>query len=145
MLPYSWGRHGWLRELYGSNIDSIADATLQAFFKQTPWDDDPTIAGSNNDVRYFAHALARRSSDEESADMESASVSREIDSPGEFYDEAFRIVYWAARHRLKDYFNKGESDPDWLIAVAYLRSQRFRVLRLIEFLEIHRSPYSRNA
>jgi len=53
-----------------------------------------------------------------------------------------RLVYWAARHRLKK-LGGGTTHPnqdDWEIAVAYLANQGFRVIRLEEFMSIHRSP-----
>jgi hypothetical protein len=64
-----------------------------------------------------------------------------MDSPGEAYDEAFRIVYWAARHRLQSQKEDEENNPDWAIAIAYLNNQGFRTLRLPDFLAIHRSPF----
>ena len=73
-------------------------------------------------------------------DLALVAISREIDSPGEFYDEAIRIMYWAARHRL----NENEEEPDresgWAIAVAFLRNQGFQIIQLTDFMKIRWSP-----
>ena len=139
MLPHIWEQNRRFRGLYGSNID-VADATLTAFFKQDGWDEVPSGSGEVNDVRYFAHALTPKYSSSGNTDLGSVTISREIDSPGEFYDEAFRIVYWASRRRLKKGDELGENNADWAIAIAYLKKEGFQILRLPEFLSIHRSP-----
>ena len=65
----------------------------------------------------------------------------ELASPGFSYDDAFRIVYWAARHRLKDWHgSRKDHEQDWAIAVGYLRRLGFQVLRLPDFLRIQRLP-----
>ncbi|MGH1480437.1 MAG: hypothetical protein ACRBM6_17200 [Geminicoccales bacterium] len=140
MLPHIWEQNRRFRGLYGSNID-VADATLTAFFKQDGWDEVTSGSGEVNDVRYFAHALTPKYSSSGNTDLGSVTISREIDSPGEFYDEAFRIVYWASRRRLMRQSELGGGgEADWAIAIAYLRKQGFQILRLQEFLSIHKSP-----
>ncbi len=141
MLPLHWAKHKQLRELYGPNIENVANATLTAFFKLEGWVDKPATPTENIDLRYFAHALTSRSTSPEETDVGLRTVSRELDSPGEFYDEAFRIVYWAARHRLeREKLEDRDAKDTWSIAVAYLKNQGFQIFRLQEFLKIHRSP-----
>ena len=141
MLPHHWARHRQLRELYGQNIDNVANATLTAFFKLEGWNDQQAKSKTAANLRYFAHALTSRNISPEKTDVRPMTVSKEIDSPGEFYDEAFRIVYWAARHRLeRRKLEQQDVNDVWAIAIAYLKNQGFQVLRLHEFLEVHRSP-----
>jgi hypothetical protein len=140
MLPYSWARHRQLRDLYGSGFDNVADATLSAFYRQDGWSSAELPVGGS-DVRYFAHALMNRPATQSDSHPVSAGVSKEMESPGDAYDEAFRIVYWAARHRLRSKEENVKTNPDWAIAIAYLNNQGFRTLRLPDFLAIHRSPF----
>ncbi|MGI9502994.1 MAG: hypothetical protein ACR2RE_08070, partial [Geminicoccaceae bacterium] len=89
----------------------------------------------------FAHALSPRHS--EDAPELSAGRAHQLDSPGMLYDEAMSLVYWAARHRLKKFQDDHENkvdEQDWAVAAAYLKNQGFRVIRLPEFMRIHRSP-----
>jgi hypothetical protein len=143
MLPHSWARHRQLRDLYGSRLENVADATLTAFYKQNGWDSEVSLANRRGvvDVRYFAHALTSRQTTHNIVNPASAALSKEIDSPGEAYDEAFRIVYWAARHRLQAKDKETQKSSDWAIAAAYLNNQGFRTLRLADFLAIHRAPF----
>jgi hypothetical protein len=143
MLPHSWARHRQLQDLYGSAVDNVADATLTAFYKEDGWQSDKPygVSQAHNDVRYFAHALTRRPASQSDLNPASAAISKEMESPGEAYDEAFRIVYWAARHRLLIENKASDRNSDWAIAVAYLNNQGFRTLRLPEFLAIHRAPF----
>jgi len=137
MIPNEWSNLRELRELYGRELKDISDATLTVNYYQN---EAQANARKPDDVRYFAHAFNRSYTDENAHDA--ASRSAELKSPGSHYDEAMRLVYWAARHRLKKI--RGEKDePDqdnWEIAVAYLANQGFRVIRLQEFMSIHRSP-----
>jgi len=137
MIPNEWSSLRELRELYGRELKEISDATLTVHYHQN---EKRTGVQKHNEVRYFAHAFNRSYTGENAHDA--AARSKELKSPGSHYDEAMRLVYWAARHRLKKI--KGEKDePDqdnWEIAVAYLANQGFRVIRLPEFMSIHRSP-----
>lgn len=138
MMPHRWSQLRELRELYGRDLSDISDATLTVHFKQI---DQSTDSESPNDVRYFAHAL---SSAEGSGDptLASTTKSRELTPPGTSYREAMRLVYWAARHRLKSVRGekKAAESESWAIAMAYLANQGFRAIRLPEFMSIHRSP-----
>ncbi|MGI9486526.1 MAG: hypothetical protein ACR2RF_11725 [Geminicoccaceae bacterium] len=138
MMPHRWSRLRELRELYGRDLTDISDATLTVHFKQI---DQSTESAPYNDVRFFAHAL---SPDGESSDptLASTTKSRELPPPDTSYSEAMRLIYWAARHRLKA--PRGEKEApeaeNWAIAMAYLANQGFRAIRLPEFMGIHRSP-----
>jgi hypothetical protein len=135
MIPGRWSQLRELRELYGRDPRDISDATLTALFNLPG-----TKSENNNAVRYFAHALSAHGSDHPGLD--SVSRSRELTSPGTYYDDAMQLVYWAARHRLKKIRgdHNGAHTDDWAIATAYLGNQGFRVIRLPEFMRIHRSP-----
>jgi len=137
MVPNEWAQLRELRELYGRELKEISDATLTVHYYQPPL---PNQDQGHRDVRYFAHALNRSYTDETGYD--SAARSRELRSPGAHYDEAMRLIYWAARHRLKSVRSSpaDANQNDWEIAVAYLANQGFRVIRLQEFMQIHRSP-----
>lgn len=135
MIPTRWSQLRELRELYGRDLNDISDATLTVLFNRAK-----KAAGGSKAVRYFAHTLNSRL--QEDTPLASAAISRELTSPGVHYDEAMGLVYWAARHRLKKI--RGEQDganaEEWAIATAYLVNQGFRVIRLPEFMKIHRSP-----
>ena len=135
MIPNRWSQLRELRELYGRELKDISDATLTVLLNLSGKGGDQP-----NHVRYFAHALNPHLT--KGASLNSASTSRELASPGSHYDEAMDLVYWAARHRLKKIRNGQEAahEDDWAIAAAYLVNQGFRVIRLPEFMSIHRSP-----
>ena len=143
MLPHSWAQDRTLRDLYGSQLENVADATLTAFYRQDGWNsaERPAVHRNVVDIRYFAHALTRRQTNTALSDFASYATSQEIVSPGDVYDEAFRIVYWAARHRLQSFGGEDDQNRDWSIAVAYLNNQGFRTLKLLDFLAIHRAPF----
>ena len=137
MMPSRWSVSKELRELYGRELGNISDATLTVMFnKEGKLSDD----GTARDVRYFAHTLNPGTNDETPWAM--TSRSRQLTTPGSHYEEAMRLVYWAARHRLKTI--RGEENDaagqDWAIATAYLINQGFRAIRLNDFMRIHRSP-----
>ena len=136
MIPGRWSQLRELRELYGRDLRSISDATLTVLFNRH----DRETSESNNAVRYFAHALSSHVDD--NPGLDSVSRSRELTSPGSQYDDAMQLVYWAARHRLRKIRGdqEGAHTDDWAIATAYLGNQGFRVIRLPEFMRIHRSP-----
>ena len=134
MMPNRWSQLRELRELYGRELSDISDATLTVMFKRS------NRSAPSNDVRYVAHALSPRLADD--LTWSSTAQSRELSTPGLNYDEAMRLVYWAARHRLKKFRGDLEEShrDDWAIATAYLAKEGFRVIRLAEFMRIHRSP-----
>ncbi|MGI9417039.1 MAG: hypothetical protein ACR2RA_04280, partial [Geminicoccaceae bacterium] len=136
MIPPRWAQLRELRELYGRELKDVSEATLTVLLKLS----DKNVRSSTGPARYFAHALAPTLA--EDTPLSSASLSRELTSPGSHYDEAMSLVYWAARHRLKTV--RGDQDnahaEDWEIATAYLINQGFRAIRLPEFMSIHRSP-----
>lgn len=138
MTPNRWSQLREIRELYGRDLRSLSDATLTVLLNLS---NESKETGSNS-VRYFAHAPSQLHGDNPALDA--ASRSRELTSPGSHYDDAMQLVYWAARHRLKKI--RGDQDgvhtDDWAIATAYLGNQGFRVIRLPEFMTIHRSPGS---
>ena len=136
MIPPRWAQLRELRELYGRELKEVSDATLTVLLKLS----DNNTRNSTGPARYFAHALAPTLT--EDTPLNSASLTRELTSPGSHYDEAMSLVYWAARHRLKT-VRGDQDDPhaeDWAIATAYLVNQGFRAIRLPEFMSIHRSP-----
>ena len=137
MIPNEWSNLRELRELYGRELKDISDATLTVNYYQNK---AQASAQKPDDIRYFAHAFNRSYTDENARDA--ASRTMELNSPGEHFDESMRLVYWAARHRLKKIRGEQEelNQDDWEIAVAYLANQGFRVIRLPEFMSIHRSP-----
>lgn len=137
MMPNRWSVSKELGELYGRELTDISDATLTVLFNK---DGKLSEDGTRKDVRYFAHTLNPDTNDETPWAM--SSRSRQLTTPGSHYEEAMRLAYWAARHRLKTV--KGEEnealEQDWAIATAYLINQGFRAIRLTDFMRIHRSP-----
>jgi hypothetical protein len=138
MVPNRWAQLREFRNLYGPELTDISDATLTVHFSRADKESKRHSAGG---VRYFAHALRPRTTEETPFD----SVARfvELSSPGSLYDEAMELVYWAARHRLRkvrEHSDDQQNARDWAIAVAYLRNQGFRMIRLTELMRIHRSP-----
>ncbi|NJO37982.1 MAG: hypothetical protein HC871_10685 [Rhizobiales bacterium] len=136
MIPSRWSQLRELRELYGNDLKEISDATLTVLVNRPGSD----TSGKSSPIRYFAHALTPDVRDD--TPLKSASRSSELTSPGEQYDQAMSLVYWAARHRLKKVRGgkTGGNPDDWAIATAYLGIRGFRVIRLPEFMRIHRSP-----
>ncbi len=136
MIPSRWSQLRALRELYGRELTEISDATLTVLLNLSGSD----TGDHSGAVRYFAHALSPKLA--EGTPLSSASISQELTSPGAQYNEAMSLVYWAARHRLKKI--RGDQEDahadDWAIAAAYLVNQGFRVIRLPDFMSIHRSP-----
>lgn len=136
MIPNRWSQLRELRELYGRELIEISDATLTVLLNLS----EKQAHQQSEAVRYFAHALSPQLT--EGTPLNSAGITRELTSPGSHYDQAMSLVYWAARHRLKQI--RGDQDDshasDWAIATAYLVNQGFRVIRLPEFMSIHRSP-----
>jgi len=134
MIPSRWSQLKELRELYGRDLSDISDATLTVLFNRD------TKSGNGSGVTYLAHALNPKLDSLTPSGFEAA--SRELPAPGSHYTTAMGLAYWAARHRLKSI--RGEKQnadhEDWEIAVAYLANQGFRVIRLQEFMSIHRSP-----
>jgi hypothetical protein len=138
MMPTLWARLREWRDLYGRDLTDISEATLTVHFNRGAKDEKNQ---PRNSIRYFAHALSSEIADDKPFD--SAALTYELASPGPLYDEAMGLVYWAARHRLRkvsDLRDDRSNEQDWAIAVAYLRKQGFRVVRLPEFMRIHRSP-----
>ncbi|MEM9627223.1 MAG: hypothetical protein AAGA21_13385 [Pseudomonadota bacterium] len=137
MMPNRWSVSKELRELYGRELADISDATLTVLYNK---EGRPSEDGTRKDVRFFAHTLNPGARDGTPWDL--TGRSRELTTPGIHYEEAMRLVYWAARHRLSAI--RGEEDEtlrqDWAIATAYLINQGFRAIRLADFMRIHRSP-----
>jgi hypothetical protein len=132
--PREWSKP--LRTLYGRNTEA-ADATITVFLNQST----QSLAASARDVRYFAHgpALARDGLASESLPNVAVSTrSSELQSPGQNYDDAFRLLYWAARFRL-GLGDEAERQEN-LVALAYLRKHGFRFLRLRDFLRVFAKP-----
>ena len=137
MMPNRWSVSRELRELYGRELTDISDATLTVLFNK---DGKLSADGTRNDVRYFAHTLNPDTNDETPWAM--SSRSRQLTTPGGHYEEAMRLVYWAARHRLKTIRGAENEalEQDWAIATAFLINQGFRAIRLSDFMRIHNSP-----
>lgn len=138
MIPNRWLGLRELRDLYGNDLTEISDATLTVHVDTKQSHDSKD---GLQPVRYFAHALSP--SLEEYSPFDTAERAYELPSPGALYDEAINLAYWAARHRLKKFDDDSDEQTDknaWAIAAAYLKNQGFRVIRLPEFMRIHRSP-----
>ena len=142
IMPHTWGKDRRLKGLYGQQLESIADATLSVFFREDGWQQNQISSSDPQDIKYYAHALTPHVVGDSPRIWSSTAISQELNSPGDLYDKAFRTVYYAACHRLKAMTDGGKSADDWGIAVAYLQNQGFRILRLPEFLKIHRFPGS---
>lgn len=128
--PRAWGRE--LRHLYGKEI-SASDATFTVFMRNEPWRTGEEI----RTIRYFAHKPLPRGRQNKislSLQTEWATQSEELRVPDQNYDHAFRLIYWAARHRLG---RNGEETVNmgW-DALAYLKKIGFRVLDLPLFMRI---------
>jgi hypothetical protein len=138
MIPSKWTHLRELRDLYGGDFADISEASVAVHLKRS----EQEVSGyGHSSIRYFAHALSPEATDE--TQLHSIVRAYELTSPGPAYDEAMSLVYWAARHRLQGLVDCNDDRPyddDWAIAVAYLRNQGFRVIRLPEFMTIHRSP-----
>ncbi len=138
MMPNRWAQSRELQQLYGGDLTDISDATLTIHYNIKPKHGETT---DSSNIRYFAYGLTPQLTN--GASLNSVGRSIELDSPGQLYDEAMSLVYWAARHRLlkgKGSDKDRKYENDWSIALAYLRNQGFRVIRLPEFMQIHRSP-----
>jgi hypothetical protein len=128
--PREWVKT--LRMLHGRNIEA-ADATITVFYHR------PSRSGGvqHRDVRYFAHGPASVGQDLASEPLPNVALSTrsaELQSPHQTYDDAFRLLYWAARFRL----GRGDENErrDSLVALAYLRKHGFRFLRLEDYLRV---------
>lgn len=140
ILPDRWGPN--LRGIYGKNIQNLDEATITVYFRMAGWNEGvrENRNHGSSDIRYFAHALVPQQSRDDTSWVDTI-VSHEVDTPGPLYDEAFRIVYWAARYRLKEWRGSIEGrERMWALASAYVRKQGFQVLRLPEFMRINRLP-----
>ncbi len=132
--PREWSKP--LRTLYGRDTEA-ADATITVFFNQQTQSATMPV----RDVRYFAHGPTSGRDGPISNSLPNVAVttrSIELQSPDQNYDDAFRLLYWAARFRL----NLGDSDErqESLVALAYLRKHGFRFLRLRDFLRVFSAP-----
>ncbi len=128
--PREWSKA--LRSLYGRQTEA-ADATITVFYKHA----ERLQAKLAKDVRYFAHGPAsgsEKSGDEPLPNVALSTRSIELQSPGQNYDDAFRLLYWAARFRLG---MGGEDEREQSFgALAYLRNHSFRFLLLKDFLRV---------
>ncbi|MGI9503698.1 MAG: hypothetical protein ACR2RE_11660, partial [Geminicoccaceae bacterium] len=122
-VPPAWSRP--LRRFYGAAVDDLAEATLSVVYKEK--------AKKLNDVRYFAAASSLESVPKPiSLETEAFSLETiELPSPGKNYDEAYRMILRATRHRLSS-DNKNRDDA---LAAAYLQSLGFQVLRVRDFIK----------
>lgn len=128
--PREWSKA--LRSLYGRQTEA-ADATITVFYKHAERLQPKTA----KDVRYFAHGPASGSERPEDDPLPNVALSTrsiELQSPGQNYDDAFRLLYWAARFRLG---LGGEDEREQsFAALAYLRNHSFRFLLLKDFLRV---------
>jgi hypothetical protein len=139
-FPYAWARQKDILDLYRGRTKKMADATITVFL-DVKRSGVQSIPNCSPTLRYFAHAPISDQYGGEIRQWSSSAISREVISPGPLYDEAYRIVYWAARHRLQLTENKDTTEREnGAIALAYLAKLGFRMLRLPEFLKIHRTP-----
>ena len=125
--PREWSKT--LRLLYGRQTEA-ADATITVFYKEA---DRPQA----RDVRYFAHGPATGSDKPEEDPLPNVALSTrsiELQTPGQNYDDAFRLLYWAARFRLG--LGGQDEREQSFDALAYLRHHSFRFLHLNDFLRV---------
>lgn len=128
--PREWIKQ--LRSLYGRHIEA-ADATFTVFIKNLQ---NPS-ATSQRDLRYFAHTPipeGQKPADDPQPNVAHTARSVELQSPGQDYDDAFRLTYLAARFRLG--FGDERERTEGLTALAYVRRHGFRFLLLKDFLKI---------
>ena len=126
--PALWNKQ--IQHLYGEEVD-VADATITVFL------DEPKEADSVSEGRafYFAHTLASDKSMpsfERVTDIIERSRSVELVSPGQSYEDAYRLLYAAACYRLG--LEKGIDPEESLKALAYIERIGFDVLTLPNFL-----------
>ena len=128
--PREWSKT--LRLLYGRQTEA-ADATITVFYKEI----ERPQSGPARDIRYFAHGPASGSVKPEEDPLPNVALSTrsiELQSPGQNYDDAFRLLYWAARFRLG--LGGQDEREQSFDALAYLRHHSFRFLLLNDFLRV---------
>ena len=128
--PPNWSFH--LRRLAGKKVD-VGNVSITAFLNKKGWSISPE---KDDYLRYFAHARTIKNTDVGTPNTTFESI--ELSPPGENYDEAFRIVYFSALHRLS---GKSNPDSEEFTAFAYLRKLGFNVLNINDFIRIFRGVH----
>ena len=122
MAPPIWSAQ--LRKISGYRNDKISE-TITVFYK----DDN---AKHQNDIRYFAYSSINSNINVDHD--RPIQMSIELASPGSPYDDANRILYWAAQHCLGR--DDGSQTRDTHLAAAYLEKLGFSLLRIPDFLRL---------
>ncbi len=124
-VPSAWANS--LNDFYHRAIDDLADTTLSVAYKKVGW--------GKADLRYSAAASrVKYISDFFDVDQEAWSVEIvELASPGNHNDEIYRLIYFAATHRLSRDKN---NDRDYMLAAAFLKTIGLEVTRINDFIRI---------
>jgi hypothetical protein len=121
-VPYGWAKA--LEGFYQTAIEDLAEASLLVTHKKS--------GGESTDLHYLAVAQSTNgTSHTVPQDDASSFIATDLPSPGRDYDDAFRLVHLAASYRLAS----RDSKPDEQIAMAFLQSLGFQVLRLNDFIK----------
>ena len=126
IIPQKWSKS--LKQFYKSGAtEDMKEMTVSVSYKDDAWDDSASL------FRYFAHSTVAGIPAVEQ-DLKWGARSLELGSPGQDYDEAFRLLYLASKFRLQE--NKEYDINDESISFAYLRKLGFQLLKLDEFLQL---------
>ena len=125
IVPSAWARS--LSDFYRQPIQDLADATLTVAIKKEGW--------AKNDLRYLAAtSRVKYIPDFDDVDQEAWSVDiTELPSPGSHNDEMYRFVYFGALHRLSQ---GNASNRDQMLALAFLKSIGFEIIKIDDFIAI---------
>jgi len=122
--PNRWSKS--LKKLTGKNKNS-ENISFTTLLNKKSW----ISSVDSKYLKQFAHARTIKNTDIGSPNTTIESI--ELPSAGDLYDEACRLIYYAALHRLKSDKNPNSEE---MTAVAYLRKLGFHVLTVHDFIGI---------
>jgi hypothetical protein len=130
-VPSSWVGLRQIQMLCGSNFERLNETTFSVFLRRlvdSASKDTLSNVEGCYEVRYFGHALfapPHSPSDREARGLK-------LPSPGESYEDAFRVVYAAAAEILRSTDAESINGKG---AIDKLRRLGFRLMSLEEFME----------
>ena len=127
-VPSNWASR--LEKFFGHFIGDLANASLAVAYKREKY-------SQKRNVLYLATSDPSSVDDEMDNDARKEIVAPTLDivelpSPGNQYDDAYRLVYLASRYRL----SKGGNSGDEKLATAYLHQLGFEVLEVEDFIKL---------
>lgn len=124
-VPSAWASA--LSGFYNKTIEDLADATLSVAYKKDGWNKaDLRYSAATSKVKYLSEFF--------DVDQEAWSVDViELDSPGKYYDEIYRLIYFASTYRL----SRGiSSNRDCMLAASFLKAIGLEVVRIDDFIRV---------